>query len=156
LNQQKGKGRSHGSCAFSKHNAGILQRLQYIGPDMPGLALKQAVERVLFKNGIPIDADCVAAWLIPDVSDALGRNRSRFAACFDHLRALGDCSRPDIPQLYFADIAAAAASTTLARRCKGVSAEFYKNVLDSNLKLRLLYPHFLFEVDLNRRMIRPT
>jgi hypothetical protein len=108
-----------------------------IGPDMPGLALKQAVERVLFKNGIPIDADCVAAWLIPDVSDALGRNRSRFGACFDHLRALGDCSRPDIPQLCFGDIADAAASTTLAQRCKGASAKFYKSVLDNNLKLRL-------------------
>lgn len=106
-----------------------------IGPDMPGLALKQAVERVLFKYGIPIDADCVAAWLIPDVSDALGRDRLRFDECFDHLRAL--CSRPDISKEYFAEIANAAASTTLARRCKGASAEFYKSVLDNNLKLRV-------------------
>jgi len=106
-----------------------------IGPDMPGLALKQAVERVLYKNGAPIDADCVATWLIPDVADALGRNRSRFAACFDHLRSA--CSRPDIPQRYFAEIADAAASTTLAQRCKGASAKLYKSVLDSNLKLRL-------------------
>lgn len=107
-----------------------------IGPDMPGLALKQAVERVLFKYCFPIDADCVAAWLIPDVSDALRRDRSRFDECFNHLRAL--CSRPDIPQQYFAEIADAAASATLAQRCEGASAEFYKSVLENNLELRLM------------------
>lgn len=108
-----------------------------IGPDMPGLALKQAVERILYKYGAPIDADCVAAWLIPDVADTLGRDQSPFATCFEHLRAKGNPSRPDIPKQYFAEIADAAASTTLARRCEGATANFYKSVLDRNLKLRL-------------------
>jgi hypothetical protein len=135
-----------GRALTAKVDLQTLARLAYasraecenvIGPDMPGLALKQAVERVLYKHDVRIDADCVAVWLIPDVADTLGRNRSRFGACFDHLRALGDRSRPDIPEQYFAEIAHAAASTTLAQRCEGASAEFYKSVLDSNLKLRL-------------------
>lgn len=107
-----------------------------IGPDMPGLALKQAVERVLGRDGASVDADCVAAWLIPDVNDRLRRDRAGFDRCFAFLRSAGDGDRPDIPQRYFPTIAGAAASTKLAKGCLGATVGFYEAVLQENFQLR--------------------
>jgi hypothetical protein len=102
---------------------------------MPGLALKQAVERVLARHGHRIDADQVAAWLIPDTADALGRDRSAFVEVFSSLQSSGDGDRPNIPRHHFGEIASFAASTTLARRCDGATPDFYEAILRHNMDL---------------------